>query len=382
MSNMKKNEFSHLLQGRFEPATKSQMVPDFAYSPLNKYGLLYKPIIDQHYVKSENKKPNWPKDKPFAVCLTHDVDAISEINVQQNIRSIWKLIKTGAERPLGESLRWILIYKLNALKGLTGKADQLCNFEKWLDLEQEYGASSTFFFAPEQVNLAHESDCMYTYDQKFRFREQQITVAELMQTMDQQGWEVGLHPSWFAHDNVSEMRSQKQQVERVLGHEIESVRQHFLKYDPQKTPQTQFEAGFRYDSTLGFNDNVGFRRGSSYPFNCYDLEGNKALPLLQIPLTAQDGALMLSEKGLRLDPDSAVDYVRLMMEAVKEVGGVLTLSWHPHTINRSGFWQAYQNVLKMLKQEDPWFATVGEIGHWWQENNNIDLLEYTRNLEN
>ena len=70
------------------------------------------------------------------------------------------------------------------------------------------------------------------------------------------------------------------------------------------------------------------------------------------------------------------------MEAVKGVGGVLTLSWHPHTINRPGFWQAYQAVLRMLKEEDPWFATIREVGRWWQENNTIDLLKFTGDIAN
>jgi len=380
MISINKNNHNQLLKGAYEPAAKESSVPDFAYNPLNQTGDIYQPVIDQEWTR-EHAKPTWPEGKQFAVCLTHDVDAVSEINLQQNMRSIWQLITTIPKRPLGESLRWILIHKLNALRGLIGQSDQLCDFEKWLDIEKQYGARSTFFFAPETVNLPHNSDCMYTYDQLVPFRGEKHTVAKLMQIMDDEGWEIGLHPSWFAHNNVIEMISQKQQVEAVVGHKIHSVRQHFLKYNHLETPQTQHSAGFKYDGTIGFNDNIGFRRGTSYPFHSYDLKNEEQLPLIHIPLTAQDGALMLSEKGLRLDPDAAVKYVKLMMDAVKDVGGVLTLSWHPHTMNRPGFWNAYKSVLELLKKEDPWFATIGEVGEWWSKEVDIDLLKYTSKKE-
>jgi len=379
MTPLKKHDYYPLLQGALETPAKKNSVPDFGFNPLNLSGDIYRPVIDTEWIAS-NAKPVWPAGKAFAVCLTHDVDAVSAYDLGQNLRSIWKLIRTYRDRPLGESLRWILIHKLDALRGLVGRSDQLCRFEDWIQLEQSYGARSTFFFGPEHVQISHRSDCMYSYQQQVYYEGRKVTVSELINTLDKQGWEIGLHPSWSAHNDLDELRLQKQQVEGVLNHPIVSIRQHFLKYDPLMTPWVQSQAGFEYDSTLGFNDNVGFRRGTSYPFSCFDLKHEQVLPLLQIPLTAQDGALLLDSKGLRLDGKHALEYVRMLMERVKEVGGVLTLSWHPHTRNQQEFWKTYQQVLEMVSNEDPWFGTVGEIGKWWSEQSKIDLLKYSEAL--
>jgi peptidoglycan/xylan/chitin deacetylase (PgdA/CDA1 family) len=379
LSKLKPEVFSQLLKGSYDPPKETRSVPDFTFYPQNKSGELYQPILDQSWV-SEHDRPVWPDGKQFAVCLSHDVDAVSELDLRQNLRSIWKLAKPGSAHSLGEILRWTLIHKLNAFKGLLGRNNNLCEFEKWLQIEKEHGARSTFFFAPESVNLPHRTDCMYLYDQLIPYEDNKITVAELMQKMDNGGWEVGLHPSWFAHDNVDEMKYQKQQVEQAIGHSIQSVRQHFLKHDPDSTPGVQESAGFLYDSTIGFNDNVGFRRGTSYPYPLFDLKTQQQLKLLEIPLIAQDGAMLLSEKGMRLNRDAALDYIKLLLERVKDVGGVLTLSWHPHTIKRPGFWELYKETLDMVAKEDPWFATVGEVGKWWNENVNVDLLKFTSNL--
>ena len=43
----------------------NRIVPDFGFNVLNKLGLLYKPVIDEHYIKSGGLKPNWPDKKPL-----------------------------------------------------------------------------------------------------------------------------------------------------------------------------------------------------------------------------------------------------------------------------------------------------------------------------
>ena len=115
-------------------------------------------------------------------------------------------------------------------------------------------------------------------------------------------------------------------------------------------------------------------------FNCFDLKADQSLPLLQVPLTIQDGAMLAPGKGMRLDSAKAIEYIELLINEVREVGGVLTLSWHPHTFNRPAYFDVYGQVLELLEKETPWFATVNEVGEWWQEQSKIDLLNFTANL--
>ncbi len=379
MNPFPRKDFHDLLIGAHEAPAELGRVPDFAFSPLNRSGELYTPIIDKAWHK-EHRGPVWPEGKTFAVCLTHDVDAVSETNVRQNLHSIMHQISTRADHDLGETLKWLLIHNLRLLKGLIGKEDSLCKFEDWMRIEEKVGARSTFFFAPDSVQRKHPSDCQYRYDQKIPYEGKFRLLSDLMLEMDQGGWEVGLHPSWHSHADLDEMKRQKAQLESVLDHDIKSVRQHFLKYDPWMTPQIHEQAGFLYDSTLGFNDNIGFRRGTSFPFQGYDMQSKSELKLLEIPLAMQDGALLLGEKGLRLDPKTALTYLRELMKTVKAVGGVLNLSWHPHTRHYPGFWELYEQTLNMLAEEDPYFGTLSQIGEWWQNSVDINLIEFTRGL--
>ena len=64
-----------------------RIVPDFAFNVLNPLSLLYRPVADEAYLANGGKKPTWPDGKPFAVCLTHDVDAVSLYSLNQSLRS-------------------------------------------------------------------------------------------------------------------------------------------------------------------------------------------------------------------------------------------------------------------------------------------------------
>jgi hypothetical protein len=64
-----------------------RIVPDFAFNALNPLGLLYRPVVDENYLANGGQKPVWPDGKSFAVCLTHDVDAVSLYSLRQSLRS-------------------------------------------------------------------------------------------------------------------------------------------------------------------------------------------------------------------------------------------------------------------------------------------------------
>ena len=180
--------------------------------------------------------------------------------------------------------------------------------------------------------------------------------------IDRQGWEICLHPSWYSFDDMNELKRQKEALEKVLGHEIVSIRQHYLHYDIRITPQVHAEARFKYDSTLGFNDNVGFRFGACYPWYLYDLKAEKELSIMEIPLIVQDGAMLNPNKGTRLDENTAFKYVEQITEAIEKVGGVLTLLWHPNHILKEDWWRLYLRILDYLKAKNAWFGSVKEIG--------------------
>lgn len=366
--------YKNLRQGRYEAErmpkdfSPDRNVPDFAFNALNPLGLLYRPVVDEHYLKKEGQKPFWPDGKPFAVCLTHDVDSVSLYSIKQSLRS--RKAQNLNNNSTFQKIKSFMGVGIDLARASirSKQKDPLHNYERWLEAEKEIGATSTFFFWPglSSVTKRHHTDCIYDLYDTIVFDNQTCTVAEMIQEIDRHGWEIGLHPSWYSFDDADELKRQKNAVENTLGHEIFSIRQHYLHYDIRITPQVHAEAGFAYDSTLGFNDNIGFRFGTCYPWRLCDINEEKELSIMEIPLVIQDGALLNPDKGMRLDEDTAFKYIQQITEAVEKVGGVLTLLWHPDCIIKPGWWDLYDRTLKYLLRINPWFASVKEVGEWWK----------------
>jgi len=86
------------------------------------------------YLVEHGHTPEYPEDAPFAVCLTHDIDSIYQSipsKALATFRSIRNRDMTGAFRTLCQ---------------MRSKKIPLCNFSQIMDLEERYGARSTFFF--------------------------------------------------------------------------------------------------------------------------------------------------------------------------------------------------------------------------------------------
>ena len=367
-----KLDHQKLLQGRYEaerlPAdfSSERIVPDFAFNALNPLGLLYRPVADEDYLANGGQKPVWPDEKPFAVCLTHDVDAVSLYSIKQSLKSRKAHLLNG--RAVFQKARSLAGLGIDLARlGIRAKQkDPLHCYERWLKAEKKCNANSTFFFWPglSAVTKRHHTDCAYELYDTVVFDNQKCTVAEMIREIDRQGWEIGLHPSWYSFDNADELKRQKESLEKALDHEVVSIRQHYLHYDIRVTPAVHSTAGFKYDSTLGFNDNVGFRFGTSYPWHLYDLKSEKELPIMEIPLVIQDSAMLNSKKGMRLDEDTALQYVVQIAEEVEKVGGVLTLLWHPSHIDKPSYWNLYLRTLSYLNEKKAWYASVKEIGEF------------------
>lgn len=372
-------DYQKLLGGYYETQSLPQnfsensVMQGFAYNILTRVGLLYRPVVDENYLSNDGKKPTWPDVNSFAACLTHDVDDVSAYCFKQSLRALrspFNGLNSTAQK--AERLER-LVKDMIKSAWFSFRKDPFHCYERWLIIEKEFGAKSTFFFWPGWSNVRrhHHTDCRYELSDRIVFDGQKSTVAEMMREIHRRGWEIGLHPSWYAFTDVEELKRQKAALEKALGNSIDSVRQHYLHYDIRTTPSVHAEAGFKFDSTLGFNDNIGFRFGTSYPFKLFDLDANKALRITEIPLIIQDSAMLNPVKGMRIDEQTAYRYIVQLAEAVEAVGGVLTLLWHPNEVYREKRMLLYRQALTYLRERKCWLSSIKEIGDWWLKRQTI-----------
>jgi hypothetical protein len=341
------------------------------HSLLYEHGILRRPLVNHYaaHLKNELAKaarlkglefsaePAWPDRKRFAVCLTHDVDLIGH-----------NCFRFGA-RNARRAARGREPYKaLRALVGGTrdslrySRSQSLCRFDEWLKVEDEFGARSSFYFIPYSENR-HEWDSSYKFTDYLPFREGRTTVAGMMRVMTDGGWEVGVHGGYSGFDDYARLSAERESVESVVGRGVSGVRQHYLHLKAPETWRAQSAASFEYDSTLGYNEELGHRAGIASPFTLYDLAADEELPLVELPLTIQDNVLF---NYLRLDESEALRRCRSLMDEVASVGGMMTLLWHPNSRGDERLWNVYRGLLGYARSEGAWLSSGEQIARHWR----------------
>jgi hypothetical protein len=222
------------------------------------------------------------------------------------------------------------------------------DFMEWLRLEERFGFRSTFFFLPYPDSDPHVCDGDYRFSDRVRFDGREVRVTDMMREIASAGWEVGLHGTFNSACREGLLRRQKETVERIIGREVISIRQHYLHHVPGVTHRLQSDAGLRVDSTLGYNRAVGLKLGTSHPFRVWDAQSRAPLPLMEVPLTAMDTSLV--SMGLhQTGPAAAIENLKKIGQGIAESGGVFCLNWHPHYLPVPSIHEVYLELLSWAK---------------------------------
>ena len=232
-------------------------------SMLSRLGVLEHPPLHDDLAELERTfppTPRWPEGRRFAACLTHDVDRIVACPWRERLRQVSALRDASP----ADRARWLASaarYRVQALPGAS-----TAPYDVWLALEGQYGFHSTFFVLPERLSVSTRHDQYYRYDDLVRFGGDTVTFADATRRVYNLGCEIGLHGSYAAVHDAPALLAERRQVEDMLGRPVRSIRQHYLRFDSDLTPEKQTFAGVTADSTLGYSTTVGCRAGLAFPF--------------------------------------------------------------------------------------------------------------------
>lgn len=288
-------------------------------------------------------KASYPEDRPFAVCLSHDVDNIYpplSHTLLSSAHSLRELDVTG----LKKQLLW-------PIKGK--ESSPYRNFKEIMEIEKNYDAVSSFYFKATDMDIDG-----YLYDPR-------DLESELGMIVDN-GFEVGLHGGYYVYDDPQAIKKEKRAIEKSLGRKVIGYRNHYLCFKVPETWTYLVDAGFKYDSTLGYNNVVGCRNGMCHPFKPYDGRGEK-IDIVEIPLLIMDVSLFTSSRGL----NEAWEISRALIDEVKNYNGVLTLLWHNSVLGssfRKDWVKLYYRLLEYCHESGAWMTSGENVYKWWNEN--------------
>ena len=164
-------------------------------------------------------------------------------------------------------------------------------------------------------------------------------IADAIRKLLAAGCEVGLHgiDAWV---DSSKGREELEEIRRLTGVSEIGVRMHWLYYD-QQSPVALEKAGAAYDSTIGYNETVGYRAGTTQAYK--PLEASR---LLELPLHVMDTALFYPAY-LGLSPQQARTLLGQMVDNAVQFGGCLTINWHDRSIAPERLWgECYRDLVR------------------------------------
>ncbi|MFI5203104.1 MAG: polysaccharide deacetylase family protein [Flavobacteriales bacterium] len=291
-------------------------------------------------IHSMGFNPGYPNDKKFGVCVTHDVDLL-----YNNGWSLASYAKQQAKAALRFNKdKW----KYNRYYGRRNRNTEY-TLNNTFSAYGEVPVKGTFFFL--SLNKGEE-DFNYQTDE----------IKDQFQLVKENHAEIGLHGGHTAYTNVEKQQSEKKSLEKSIFQPVVGYRNHYLRFKPGKTWEELEKSGFSYDSTFGHASVTGFRNGICYPFYGFNSARAK-LNITVLPLMVMDTTLFVY---MKLNPASAFEHVKSVIDEVIKNKGVFVLLWHNNYM-KTPYVEVFREIIQYCENNKAWFATCNEMAQHYQK---------------
>jgi peptidoglycan/xylan/chitin deacetylase (PgdA/CDA1 family) len=268
------------------------------------------------------------------VALSHDIDRVDK-SYQYITKSLAHLLKLNVKGLNGQ------------IKSI-GKKKPYWTFDRFIEIEERYNVRSTVFFLNESIGIEPFSIKSYKLSMG-RYGIEEPRIVDMIKFLDENGWEIGVHGSYNSFKDKELLMKEKHVLEKIVGHPIRGIRQHYLNVD-SNTWKIQEEAGFKYDSSWGYTNGVGFLENKFEPFSPFDSS------FKVIPLVLMDTCFMSL-------PEKWVVYEKLL-DNCESNNAVMVINFHQHVFNKydfPGYEEAYIELIERAKRRNAVFLTLSEI---------------------
>jgi hypothetical protein len=308
--------------------------------------------------------PPVPEGYKFIACLTHDLDhpVLRNHWFDHTMFGFLHRATIGTFRDVCRRRQSLVNLRKNLeavfmlpLVHLGLAKDFWRGFDRYLEMEG--GAGSTFFVIPQSKYAGRTAEGAAPSSRGCRYELDQL-VPQLKQILSA-GGEIGVHglDAWI---DAEEGRKELNRVSRAVGSSELGVRMHWLYFNAN-SPAILDQAGFDYDTTVGYRETVGYRAGTAQAY-----KPPAAKKLLELPLHVMDTALFYPNY-LHLRQEEAEKLVWRLIDDVEQMGGALTINWHDRSIAPERLWEDfYRKLLGELRNRGAWLPTSRNAVAWFR----------------
>ncbi len=294
-------------------------------------GLLEKPVVNIWALQIkeilQKKYPDFKfPQKNFRFIPTYDID------------SAYAYLQKGLVRTIGGyylSLKKLdfkeIALRTRVLLGL--RKDPFDTFDLQISYQKKYNLKPIYFILFARYG---------TYDKNINIRNRKFKF--LIKRIADYG-KIGIHPSYYTIENPELLKTEIENLEKVLNIDIHSSRQHFLRLVLPDTYQNLIDNDIKNDYTMGYAALPGFRAGICEPYNFYNLDLETETKLRIHPFAVMDGTL---NDYLKLTPADAIIKIKKLMNEVKKVNGTFISLWHNESLSDEKRWKGWRKVYETM----------------------------------
>ncbi len=217
------------------------------------------------------------------------------------------------------------------------------NFDYWQEVESQYKLKSIFY-----VHSKIKSGLRQTIlDPSYDINDNKILIDKLTE-IKKEGWQIGLHGSFYSYNDFDLLKAEKNQLEQKLQFEITKNRQHWLNYHEGITPKLHQKL-FEVDSTLGWNDSIGFRASVASKYRPFNHVKNEPFQYYIIPQAVMDSNIY--DYGHGKEFETLKDGIEIINTCKKLKNTEFSISWHSRTSSKDYNWSpGYLKLIKCFKK--------------------------------
>ena len=306
------------------------------------------PVVSQYLTKN-GFSPKYPDNKNFAVCFSHDLDSLMQASNRINRPEY-----VGGLKNLLDIAKFEIKSKI---KPRTLEINPKVHPKRILDLAKKYGFKSSYFML-----ALKEGEKDFNYPLK--------DVSSIISLISSDGHEIGLHGGHEAYYSKKKIAQERNYLTSAIQNNY-GYRNHFLRFETPNTWNYLAENKFEYDTTFGFHDLVGFRNGMCHPFRPFNLNKNKYIDIVEVPLIVMDSSLI---KYMNASFDNAFEIVKNLIDQIESCNGVFTMLWHNQMYEGENL-IFFMKVLDYIKSKDPWMPTTRELVDHYKKEGYFDQME-------
>jgi hypothetical protein len=313
--------------------------------------------------------PPIPFGYHFIACLTHDIDHPFVLRHKFDHTMFGFLYRAiigsginfirGRTSASNVLRNWLAALKLPFVH-LGFATDFWSDFDRYTEIEGD--CRSSFFVIPFKNRPGRTSDGIARHRRGAAYGA--IDVAGQLRRLMAANCEIGLHgiDAWV---DSTTGREELAEIRGITGACDIGVRMHWLFFD-KDSPVVLENAGATYDSTVGYNETVGYRAGTNQVYRPLN-----ATKLLEVPLLIMDTALFYPSH-LHLSPKDATARINEIIDTAVNQGGCITVNWHDRSIAPERLWtDTYVKLVNELKGRGAWFATASQATAWFQMRRSV-----------